>query len=133
MKRLAILLILTGSAYQLKAQQVQAKPADSLLKSIDKYLKPQTDIQNLVQPNPAFKELLALNDHKTNIAFHNETFRSNMPVVVLEGNSKMPIAKLKGYDNMPGAVINPEGTGILRQLQLPAFKAPAALSPAPQK
>lgn len=132
MKRLAILLILISGAYQLKAQRAEAKAADSLLK----YLKPQADVGKLLQKNLALNETLALNDVKTNPVLITQSFRSTMPIAVLEGYSKMPVAKLQGYDNMPVVRVNPDEAGLLKQQalpRLPAFKAPAALSPAPQK
>jgi hypothetical protein len=136
MKKLVLACILLSGAYQLKAQQLQVKPADSLANAIDRSIKLQTDSWKLLIPTLKENETLALNTNKLNYSdFKAEYFHENMPVVVLEGNSKMPVVKLDGYDNMLVKWIAPVNQDILQQktLQPPAFKFPAMLSPAPQK
>lgn len=137
MKKLVLACILLSCAYQLKAQQLQVKPADSLAKAIDRSIKLQTDSWKLLTSGLKANETLAFNANKLNYPdLQTNNFRDNMPVVVLEGNSKMPVVKLDGYDNMPVKWILPADQGILQQKTLhgsPAFKFPAMLSPAPQK
>jgi hypothetical protein len=137
MKKIVLACILLSGAYQLKAQQLQVKPADSLANAIDRSIKSQMDSWKLLTSTLKANETLALNTNKLNYPdFKTSYFRENMPVAVLKGSSKMPIARLDGYDNMPVIRINPANRGLLQQkrlLALPTFKSPVILSPAPQK
>jgi hypothetical protein len=138
MKKIVLACILLSGAYQLKAQQLQVKPADSLANNaIDRSVKLQTDSWKLLIPPLKGTETLALNTNKLNFPdLKTNNFRDNMSVVVLEGDSKMPVVKLDGNDNMPVKWISPVDQGILQQKTFqgtPAFKFPAMLSPAPQK
>ncbi|MDB4921862.1 hypothetical protein [Mucilaginibacter sp.] len=137
MKKLVLACILLSGAYQLKAQQLQVKPADSLANAIDRSIKSQMDSWKLLTSTLKANETLAINTNKLNYPdFKTSYFRENMPVAILEGSSKMPIAQLDGYDKMPVIRINPVYRDLLQQKTiqgLPTFKSPAILSPAPQK
>ncbi|SHN20769.1 hypothetical protein [Mucilaginibacter sp. OK098] len=137
MKKIVLACILLSGAYQLKAQQLQVKPADSLANAIKRSIKLQTDSWKLLTPTLKGNETLALNTSKLNYTdLKTNYFHENMPVAVLEGNSKMPVVKLDGYDNMPVKWISHVDQGIFQQKTLqgsPAFKSPVILSPVPQK
>lgn len=137
MKKIVLACILLSGAYQLKAQQLQVKPADSLANAIARSIKSQIDSWKLLTSTLKANETLASNTNKLNYPdLKTNNFRDNMPVAVLEGNSKMPIARLDGHDNMPILRINPVNRDVLQQKTLPAlptFKSPAIPSPAPQK
>jgi hypothetical protein len=137
MKKLVLACILLSGAYQLKAQQLPVKPADSLANAIDRSIKSQTDSWKLLTSTLKANETLALNTNKLNYPdFKTSYFRENMPVAILEGNSRMPVARLDGYAKMPVIRIKPVNRDLLQQKTLPAlptFNSPAILSPAPQK
>jgi hypothetical protein len=137
MKKIVLACILLSCAYQLKAQQLQVKPANSLANAIDRSIKSQLDSWKLLTSTLKANETLALNTNKLNYPdLKTNNFRDNMPVAVLEGNSKMPVARLDGHDNMSILLINPVNRDLLQQKTLPplpTFKSPAILSPAPQK
>lgn len=102
MKNLFVICILAFSAYQLKAQQLQVKPADSLAQSINKSIQDQTDSWAVLTSNLKPYQTLAANQNKFNLPdFKNNLMHENMPIAVLEGNSKMPIAKFDGLSKMP--------------------------------
>jgi hypothetical protein len=102
MKKLVLACILLSGAYQLKAQQLQVKPAGSLANAIDRSIKSQMDSWKLLPSTLKTNETLALNTNKLNYPdFKTSYFRENMPVAILEGNSKMPIVKLEGFSKMP--------------------------------
>jgi hypothetical protein len=101
MKKLVLACILLSGAYQLKAQQLQVKPADSLANAIDRSIKSQMDSWKLLTSGLKANETLALNTNKLNFPdLKTNNFRDNMPVAVLEGNSKMPVVKLEGFSKM---------------------------------
>jgi hypothetical protein len=134
MKRLVLACMLMGSFYQLKAQQLKPKFADSLANAIDRTIKSQTDSWSLFKPDLKGNEALALNS-KANYLVSGGAFKSNMPVAVLEGHSKMPVVHLESSDRMPVVIINPTEKTLKQQAlpQSPAFKAPAPPFPALQK
>lgn len=102
MKKLVIICILAFSAYQLKAQQLQVKPADILAQSIDKSIQDQMDSWTSLRSTLKPYQTLAVNQNKFSLPdFKNDLIHENMPVVVLEGNSKMPVAKFNGLSKMP--------------------------------
>jgi len=138
MKKLILAFILLGGAYQLKAQQVKANPADSILACINNSIKAQNNSWKQLTSGLKSNQTLALYVDKTDAqAPLNDLYFSNsMPVAVLQGNSKMPVVKLDGYDKMPVKSINQDGDGAVNQRlfkSLPTFKFPAVLSPAPAK
>jgi hypothetical protein len=101
MKKIVLACILLNGAYQLKAQQLQVKPADSLVNTIDRSIKSQMDSWKLLTSTLKANEMLVLNTKKINYAdFKTNYIHENMPIVVLGGNSKMPVAKLEGFSKM---------------------------------
>lgn len=101
MKKLVLACILMSGAYQLKAQRLQVKPADSLVNAIDRSIKLQMDSWKLLTSTLKANETLALNTNKLNYTgFKTNYIHENMPVAILEGNSKMPVVKLEGFSKM---------------------------------
>lgn len=101
MKKIVLACILLSGAYQLKAQQLQVKPADSLANAIDRSIKSQMDSWKLLTSGLRANETLALNTNKLTFPdLKTNNFRDNMPLAVLEGNSKMPVVKLEGFSKM---------------------------------
>jgi len=138
MKKLILAFILLGGAYQVKAQQVKANPADSILAAITNSIKTQNNSWKQLTSDLKPDQVLALYNDKTALQapLNNLYIQDKMPVAVLQGNSKMPVARLDGYDKMPVKLVNPDDKVIVSQQllrSLPPSKLPALLSPAPRK
>lgn len=122
MKKLILLAAITAFATQLKAQQFEIKPSDTLKKH------PFT-------PNFKLDSPLKLFNPKFNYDYNFELtqpspvseFYSRMPVVVLEGNSKMPVVRLDGKSFMPVKRIGSEDIEPIRKNALPG--TPTFISP----
>lgn len=94
MKKYLILFMLIAAVGELKAQQLQLKPADSL----------STQLFNIkpVNPAPLIQPQLSFNDALNRVYAQNkESSIDHMPIAYLGGYSKMPVVKLEGNDNMP--------------------------------
>jgi hypothetical protein len=101
MKKLVLACILMSCMSFLKAQDLKAKSADSLVLSIDKYVKEQNESWNLLKSTLKVNEkTLAINNTSSYVNFNSEYIKDNMPIVVLGGNSKIPVAKLEGFSKM---------------------------------
>ncbi|HEY8929170.1 MAG TPA: hypothetical protein VIM55_08270 [Mucilaginibacter sp.] len=137
MKKLLFAAALLCGAFQLKAQQqTEVKAVDPVTASINKEIQDQTNSWQKLTSKLNAAPLLATNEIKpVNKVIIGTPDVDNMPVAVLEGNSKMPIAKPNSYDHMPilktGSNVNQDNL-IIKKVS-PAFKLPAVLSPAPKK
>ncbi len=105
MKRILLLLVVIASSYQLKAQQLNFKPADSLLfkapKEFQKFKLNDSILFKGFSTPPKGGELLTpLSDLKI-LNKSSEVFYSRMPVGRLYSNDKMPVARLERTDKMP--------------------------------
>jgi hypothetical protein len=100
MKKILLVLILIRSAYQLKAQQFNLKPADSLL------FKTPTSLYGLKPGDSAlFKNFKATLQSNTLLAMLSKMNQSNDTGIFY---SRMPEVKLQSNDNM--AILKPSNS-----------------------
>ncbi len=103
MKKYLIIFMLIVVAGELKAQQLQLKPADSLSAQLFN-IKP-------VNPAPLIQSQLSFNDALDRVYSQNKvSIVDHMPIAFLGGNSNMPIVKLEGNSKMPVKILGDEDT-----------------------
>jgi hypothetical protein len=101
MKKILLLIIVIGFSFQLKAQQLTLKPADSLFFKTSK----KTDAFNFKLDDSTlfknFSPLAKLNQPAavTNLGGNEEIFNSRMPVARVGNVENMPVAKLGDEPN----------------------------------
>lgn len=106
MKKIILLLFIIAGSSQLKAQQSNFKPADSLFfKTPKAFNLPQFKLNdsNLLKDFSTLPKsdqlafLKGIANEKSITKFY-----SRMPIAKTYTNDKMPVAKLNGIDRMPG-------------------------------
>jgi len=122
MKKLPVIALLLLGADKLKAQQLQLQTPDNVKKLLENSAaaRVQADSWNHLKSTLKLNDVIALNDKYPALDSYGNS-RDNMPVVILDGNSKMPVVKPGGFSKMPVLNLGPVDLDNLKKQKLTRF------------